>query len=91
MLRTRDGLALHLATSAISVSADEGDTWTHFDLTPERGLDNWARYFNQGTPYYPKGVQMANDEILVLGHLGGDDGYGMIDQSVVGLRFHLDQ
>ena len=69
---------------------DEGETWTHFDLTPETGARDWARYFNQGTPYYPKAVQMANREILVLGHMGRDDGYGMVDQSVVGLRFRVE-
>ena len=96
MVRTDDGLALHFATSGISVSADDGESWTHFDLSPDLSANDWARHhdwarhFNQGTPYYPKAVQMANGEILALGHIGGDDGYGMIDQSVVGIRFRLD-
>ena len=95
VLRAGDGQVLHVATSGISVSTDEGKTWTHFDLSPDLGANDWARhhdwarYFNQGSPYYPKAVAMANGEILVLGHIGGDDGYGMIDQSVVGLRFRL--
>ena len=35
-------------------------------------------------------VQMPNREILVLGHVGGDDGYATIDQSIVAMRFYLD-
>ncbi|GAH79956.1 unnamed protein product, partial [marine sediment metagenome] len=95
MLRTGGGQILHVATSGISVSADEGKTWTDFDLTPETesremAWEFWVRHFNQGSPYYPKAIQMTNGEILVLGHIGGDNGFGTIDQSVVGMRFHLD-
>ena len=87
MLRTRDSLVLHVATSAVSASADEGESWTHFNLTPEATWHGWC---GPGSPYYPKAVHMENGEILVLGHVGGDNGYATIDQSVVGLRFRLD-
>jgi hypothetical protein len=33
---------------------------------------------------------MANGEILVVGHVGGDNGYGRVDQSVLSLRFRLE-
>ena len=86
MLQTPNGLTLHLATSGISTSADEGKSWTHFDLTPETTWHGWCY---QGTPYYPKAVQMTDGRILVLGHVGGDDGYGTVDQAVVGMTFAL--
>ena len=87
MLRTREGVVLHVATSGISASADEGDSWTHFDLTPEVRWHGWC---GLGSPYYPKAVQMPNGEILLLGHVGGDNGYATVDQTVVGMRFRLD-
>ena len=87
MLGTREGTVLHVATSGISASADEGASWTHFDLTPETKWHGWC---GPGSPYYPKAVQMPNGRILVLGHVGGDDGYATIDQAVVGMTFALD-
>jgi hypothetical protein len=87
VLRTREGLVLHLATSAISASADDGQSWIHFDLAPATAWQGWC---GPGTPYYPKAVQLPNGEILVLGHVGGDNGYGTIDQAIVGMRFRLD-
>ena len=87
MLRTREGIILHVATSGISGSNDEGESWTHLDLTPQIDWHGWC---GPGSPYYPKAVHMPNGEILVLGHVGGDNGYGTIDQSIVGMSFRLD-
>ena len=39
--------------------------------------------------YYPKSVQMADGEVFIVGHVGGDDGYGCVDQSIVAVRFFL--
>ena len=86
ILATREGVILHVATSAISWTADEGRTW--FDLALDDGLAELRE--ERPTPYYPKAVQMANGEILIVGHVGGDDGYGLVDQSIIGLRFSLD-
>ena len=88
MLRTREGIVLHVATSALSASADEGQSWTHFDLAPET---NWHGWCGPGSPYYPKAVHLPNGEILVVGHVGGDNGYATIDQAIVGMRFRLDR
>ena len=85
--RVNSGLVLHLATSAISASADEGQSWTHFELAPATAWQGWC---GPGTPYYPKAVHLPNGEILVLGHVGGDNGYGTIDQAIVGMRFRLE-
>ncbi len=65
-----------MATTGVSASADEGGSW--FDLGVE------------GVPYYPRAVQTADGRILCVGHVGGDDGYGSVDQSIVGLSFSLD-
>ena len=71
VLRTREGLVLHLATSAISASADDGQSWTHFELAPATAWQGWC---GPGTPYYPKAVHLPNGEILVLGHVGEAQG-----------------
>ena len=86
ILTTREGIILHVATTAISWTADEGLTWC--DLPLHDGLAELRK--EHATPYYPKAVQMANGEILIVGHVGGDDGYGCVDQSLIGLRFFLE-
>ncbi len=85
VLMTSRGQVLHLATTGISCSLDEGRTWQ--DLPPGDGLDALRK--GPVTPYYPKAVELPGGRILVVGHLGGDDGYGCVDQAVVGLRFSL--
>ena len=85
LLATREGVILHLATSGISGTGDGGATWT--DLPLDDGLVPLRK--ERATGYYPKAVQMANGEVLVVGHVGGDNGYGVVDQSIVGLRFRL--
>ena len=86
LLMTREGHILHLATTGISHSPDQGRTWQ--DLPIDDGLAEIRS--DPATPYYPKAIQMANGEILVVGHVGGDNGYGCVDQSIVGLRFFLE-
>ncbi len=44
----------------------------------------WHPVYNRpALPYYPKGVQLENGQILVFGHVGSDDPYGVVDQSIV--------
>jgi hypothetical protein len=38
--------------------------------------------------YYPKSLQLADGRILVFGHLGSDDPYG-VDQAIVMDAFRL--
>lgn len=86
VLRTDDGHILHVATTGLSCTVDEGQSWQ--DLSFDDGLDGVRG--ESGSPYYPRSVQMANGEILVVGHVGGDNGYGRVDQSVLSLRFRLE-
>jgi hypothetical protein len=85
VLGTAEGPVLHLATTGISCTVDQGATWQ--DVTLDDGLFELRK--ERPTPYYPKSVQMANGEVLVVGHVGGDNAYGAVDQSIVGLRFRL--
>ena len=86
MLATREGVILHVASCGISWTGDEGATW--HDLALDDGLQEITgeRYVG----YYPKSLQMANAEVLIVGHVGGDDGYGCVDQSIIAVRFFLE-
>ncbi len=75
LLATREGVVLHLATTGIYWTADAGRTWRALDLP--------------GTAYYPRSVQLADGRILVVGHIGMDDPYGKVDQSIVVDSFRL--
>jgi len=83
---TSDGLVLHVATTGIAWSRDEGKYWNDFSLPP--ATDSRWRY--GGAPYYPRAVQMANGEILCIGHFLGDDPYGGWDESIAALRFSIE-
>lgn len=75
VLRTREGVILHLGTNGIHWTADVGKTW-HLLKVP-------------GTAYYPKGLQCRDGRILVIGHVGSDDVYGKVDQSIRQQSFRL--
>ena len=75
LLRTREGVILHLATPGVHWTADLGKTWTRLDIP--------------GTPYYPKALQLQDGAIVVLGHVGSDDKYGTVDQSIKQQTFRL--
>ena len=85
LLRLADGAVLHVATTGVSYTLDEGATWN--DLVLDDGLAG-LRSAND-VPYYPRSVQLADGSVLILGHVGGDNGYGCVDQSIVGLRFQV--
>lgn len=87
MLKTREGAIIHVATDAISCTIDEGKNWTKLEIEPSLVNQQWTW---PAAHYYPKSVQMANGEILVIGHDGSDDGYGTVDQSILGLSFRLE-
>jgi hypothetical protein len=69
LLATREGVLLHIASNGIWWTADRGTSWTKLD-TP-------------GTAYYPCAVQREDGAILVVSHIGSDDPYGKVDQSIV--------
>ena len=75
LLATREGPILHVATSGIHATSDAGATWHKLDVP--------------GTAYYPRAVQAADGRIVVVGHVGGDDAYGRVDQSIVMDSFRL--
>ena len=75
LLATREGPVLHLATSGIHSTSDGGQSWHKLDVP--------------GTAYYPRAVQAADGRIIVFGHVGSDDPYGKVDQSIVMDSFRL--
>jgi len=75
LLRTREGVILHVAPSGVHWTADRGATWTALGCP--------------GSGYYPHAVQLADGTILVAGHIGNDDPYGKTDQAIVLDRFRL--
>ena len=88
MLKVKEGAVLHIATPAISYTTDEGKTWADLELEPS----TVGQQFNWPAAHsYPRSVQMQNGEILIVGHDGNDDGYGTVDQCIVGLSFFVEE
>jgi len=75
LIMTKENIILHLGTDGIRWTVDVGKTWHRLDIP--------------GTPYYPKGFQFADGTIIVVGHIGGDDVYGNVDQSIKQQTFKL--
>ena len=75
LLATREGPILHVATTGIHWTSDAGATWHKLDVP--------------GSAYYPRSIQAADGRILVFAHIGGDDPYGKVDQSIVMDSFRL--
>ena len=77
LLVTREGPVLHVATTGVHWTADAGKTWSPLKVP--------------GSAYYPRSLQAADGRILLFGHVGGDDAYGAVDQSVVVDSFRLEK
>jgi hypothetical protein len=77
LLATREGPVLHVATSGVHWTDDAGKTWHPLEVP--------------GAAYYPRSVQAADGRIFVFGHVGGDDPYGKVDQSIVMDSFRLER
>ncbi|HEY7425088.1 MAG TPA: sialidase family protein [Gemmataceae bacterium] len=77
LLATREGPILHLATNGIHWTTDAGKTWKRLKIP--------------GTSYYPRSVQTANGRMFVFGHVGSDDPYGKVDQSIIMDSFRLEK
>ena len=75
LLATREGPVLHIATNGIHSTTDDGKTWNPLKVP--------------GSAYYPRSLQTADGRIHVFGHVGGDDAYGKVDQSIVRDSFGL--
>lgn len=76
LLATREGVVLHVATSGVDWTDDAGRTWRRLEGAPP-------------TRYYPRSVQAEDGRIYVFAHVGGDNPYGSVDQSIVMDRFRL--
>ena len=74
LLATREGPILHVA-SGIHWTNDAGQTWHKLQVP--------------GAAYYPRSIQAADGRIFVFGHVGGDNAYGKVDQSIVMDSFRL--
>jgi hypothetical protein len=75
LLVTRECVVLHVTEPGIHWTADGGQTWHNL------GLPRMA--------YYPKSLQLHDGRILVLGHQGSDDPYG-VDQVILMDSFRLE-
>jgi hypothetical protein len=81
LLKTREGIILHIATTGTHWTSDAGSTW------------NVLRVNDRNEPYrsryYPVSFQTDDGRIYVFSHFGADDAYGRRDQSIVMDTFRL--
>ena len=75
VMLTAEDLILHFATDGIYWTDDLGQHWTRLPIA--------------GTAYYPRAVQLPEGKIVCLGHVGSDDVYGTVDQSIRQQTFRL--
>jgi hypothetical protein len=75
LLKTREGIILHVGTDGIWFTPADLSTWTRLPI--------------EGAGYYPRAMQLKDGRILVVGHVGSDDVYGKVDQAIVEQTFRL--
>ncbi len=75
LLATKEGPILHVATSGVHWTDDVGKSWHKLNIP--------------GAAYYPRSVQAKDGTIFLFGHIGGDNAYGSVDQSIVMDSFKL--
>jgi hypothetical protein len=83
LLATREGVILELGLPPASYTTDGGATWTPLPFPAQGGSFGYSPY------YYPRAVQAPDGSIVVFSHVGDDDPYGGVDQSIVMDRFNL--
>jgi hypothetical protein len=81
LLRAREHLILHIATTGTHWTADEGKRWQALKIANQD-----ASYQSR---YYPRSLQAADGTIFVFSHVGSDNAYGERDQSIVMDTFRL--
>lgn len=75
VLFTHEGIVLYLAENGVYWTADLGKTWSQLNVG--------------GVPYYSKVLQLDDGKIICVGHVGSDDEYGTVDQSIQLHEFRL--
>jgi hypothetical protein len=75
LLKLREGPILHIGSDGV------------WEIGP--GLETWTKLNLSGSPYYPRAIQLKDGSVLVVGHVGGDDEYGKVDQTIVAQKFKL--
>jgi len=75
LLATREGAVLHIATTGIHCTNDAGRSWHQLNVP--------------GTRYYPDSLQGPDGKIYISAHVGGDNAYGSVDQSITLDTFRL--
>lgn len=75
LLATHEGLVLHIATTGIHWTNDTGRSWHRLDVP--------------GTRYYPDSLQGSDGRIYISAHVGSDNAYGAVDQSITLDTFQL--
>lgn len=75
LLATREGLILHVATTGIHWTRDAGRSWHRLNVKPAHA--------------YPRSVQTPDGRIYIFAHMGGDNAYGAVDQSITMDTFRL--
>lgn len=74
LLYAKEGVLLHIASTGIQWTDDEGKNWHLLTTANGKAVP--------GTRYYPKSVQTEDGTIFVCSHNGTDNGYGDSDQSI---------
>jgi hypothetical protein len=80
LLATREGVVLYIADTGVQWTADGGETWKPLQF---------AFPTDYRSMYYPRSVQAADGTIYIFSHVGSDDPYGAVDQSIVMDKFRL--
>ena len=77
VLYTQEGLILNFQREAIYWTADLGKHWDELNVNVS------------AITWYPKALQLADGKIICISHVGFDDEYGTVDQSIFQQTFRL--
>lgn len=83
------GLPNLLATRQGPIVLINAGKWTNDAGKNWHSIKNYPAGIASTRAYYPKAVQLADGRILVFAHVGSDDAYGVVDQSIVMDSFTL--
>jgi hypothetical protein len=80
LLATDEGPILHIATTGIDYTRDGGRAWKPLKFDPP---------VTYRSPYYPRALETDDGVIHIFGHVGGDDPFGLVNQSITMDTFRL--